>query len=65
MDKTTVFIQDGTLPHIARCVKKLLLRHFGDVELSAENFYSLASQIPRLESLRFLALGIPKIHYLQ
>ena len=37
-DTTTMFVQDGALPHIARYEKQLLRRHFGDGRIINQKF---------------------------
>ena len=37
-DTTTVIIHDGAPLHIARCVKQLLRRHFGDNRIFSRKF---------------------------
>ena len=65
-DKTTVFKQDDAPPHIGRCAKQLVRRHFGDERIISRQFpVAWPPRSSRLESLRFLALGLPQVNDLQ
>ncbi|GFV68274.1 uncharacterized protein TNCV_1875561 [Trichonephila clavipes] len=37
-DTTTVFMQNGAPPHIARCVKQMFRRHSGDDRIISRHF---------------------------
>ena len=62
-DKTAVFMQDGTPPHIPRCVKQLLRHHFGDERIISLQFpIALPPRSPDLNPYDFWLLGIPQVH---
>ena len=62
LQEGTVFMQDGAAPHIARRVKDLLRGSFGDNRvIQTPLFPSLASQVPRSQSVRLLALELPEV----
>ncbi|GFW52636.1 dedicator of cytokinesis protein 1 [Trichonephila clavipes] len=52
----TIFMQDGAPPHIARRVKDLLRRSFGDDRVLSRHFHHAWPQ-----SVRLLALGLPEV----